>query len=187
MAKQIPKNWKKTLEDRIRKDSIPNISDNMLPMLKREGMLSATEAVWRVAQRKPDPETVLHDALYGALFAVATGLSINAPQLKRTSREWRSIAEALETVREDRLCFYSPEDRKKLDGAIATYRDEAKTAPRTRAREDGPRYALRWARTAFLGTLGARCDEAVAVLMFIAFRGTWDAATVRARASEWKS
>jgi hypothetical protein len=190
MGNLIPRTWKKTLEDRIRKDSIPNISDNMLSLLNETDLLSAAEAVWRIAQHRPDPDAVLHEALYDALYFAAVGLLLDAPgspQSKRTRSKWLSIVDALEKVREDRLCFYFPEDRKKLDDAIVEYRKWADDAPKTKARAAGARYALRWMRTAFLEGLGTRCDEAVAVFMFIAFRGTWDAETVRARASEWKS
>lgn len=201
----LPRDWKNRVEGDLRRYS-PSMQEQMLRLLGREKVHKAARSLWNAARECPGVREELHVLVGDALYEVALARQPRAWR-RRTAVGWLNIAEALDAVLDDNLCFrdngpsravidgvacevradQASWARKDLKRAALKYRQLSANASRTKPQDFGQREALITLRQIFEVDLGDSCDDAVALLMEAAFGGVWTVDIVRSRASEWKS
>ena len=179
----IPPDWKQRLAQSISSYSYhPKDQEIMLQLLRKKEVEKAAILIWsasrKVNSKWDAPVFLEHFQEVLWRLAIASGL----PHL--SIKDFRTMAEALEMIRDHKLFFLKGPAREELDRAIPILRHRAKNASKTKPGDPGQRLALQSLRQYFQCHLQKPLNQATGLLLVATFGGKWNASTVRVRASE---
>ena len=178
-----PPDWKQCLERSISSWSHhPTEKALMLQLLRNKKVEEAANLIW-TASRKVNPKwdaSLFLERFQDVLFHLA--IFFGFPRL--TVGNFRTMAEALEMIRDNELFFLKGPAQEELERAIITLHLWKKKSSKTKPEDLGQRGALQFLRQYFLDYLQKPLDQATGLLIGATFGGKCSASTVRVRASE---
>lgn len=198
----LPPDWRQRLERSISSPSRHRQTkekDFLLYLLRTPRMEAVADSLWLLALKSWDDnryagfwgdgymELVTKDFynfMEGVLSRVAAGFSLVVGPRVLTVKDFRQIAEALDTICKHDLCFHGP-TRKEIEQAIPVFRRLAEDASPTTSKD--PRLSMipELLTQYFRDISGKPMNREVALLMEAVFKGNREA-SVRSRASERK-
>jgi hypothetical protein len=182
----LPPDWKQHLEQSIQShySSHPREKELMLLWLSRKKVEEAARLIWIASGKRrwnidDSPDFFEH------FEEVLLRLAISAGLRHLTVKDIRTMAKALEMIRDHTLFFREGPPREELERAIPTFHHWEEITSKTKPRDPGPRWAMQSLLQYFRDNLQKPLHQAIGLLIGAAFGGKWNANTVRVRATEW--
>jgi hypothetical protein len=180
----IPPDWKQRLEQSILSgySTHPKEQNLMLQLLRNKKVEEAAHLIWE-ASRKVDPKwdaSLFLERFQEVLFHLAVYVSLR----RLTVKNFRTMAEALEMIRDNELFFRKGPAREELERSIPILRHRAENTSKTKPKDLGKRGASQYLLQYFQDYLQKPLYQAVGLLLGATFGGKCNASIVRVRASE---